>query len=172
MNRRLFLAGLRDRLLIGVGSWLYGLPSPARSSGSLTADQQRLLEAVLDTLVPADDYPGAVAAGIPDQIQALVSAEARHLRLYRRGLDVLAGRVGETGNGPFHALSLEARTAILEELARGYGPGAAFFMRVRHDVLSRFYASPAAYAMLGYQPPLAGYAYRPVKPGGGRSADA
>ncbi len=40
----------------------------------LTAQEYRILEAACDRLIPADDTPGAVAAGAPDYIDGLLGA--------------------------------------------------------------------------------------------------
>ena len=55
-----------------------------------TESQQRTLQAALDRLIPADDYPGAWDAGAGDYIARQLEGDSRHLLAsYRLGLDAM-----------------------------------------------------------------------------------
>lgn len=167
MTRRSFLGNAFRRALGVVGFWCYGLPVLAAAETALAPAHRDFLEALLDTLIPEDDYPGAIGAGVPMQMLSSLSDDARGQRIYRRGLDALSSRIQKNDAAPFHALSLARRSEALAAIEEGFGAEALFFRRLRNDAMIAFYSSRAAYEMLGYQPPAAGYAYRPVERDGG-----
>lgn len=82
-DRRALLAKIG--LLIGASALpIEALAAPARKGAAkrfLSPAQFQLLSAIVDTLIPATDTPGAVATGVPKQIDALLlnwaSAERR-----------------------------------------------------------------------------------------------
>lgn len=164
MNRRSFFGRVFRRALGVVGFWCYGMPGLAADRTELAPAHCAFLEALLDTLIPEDDYPGAVGAGVPAQVLGPLSDEARERRIYRRGLDALSRRIQERDTTPFHELPLARRGELLAVFEDGFSAEALFFRRLRNDAMTVFYSSREAYEMLGYQPPAAGYAYSPVEP--------
>ncbi len=149
------------------GFWLYGLPAAA---GDMTPRERAALDAVLDTLIPDDEYPGALRAGVPGRIEALLTESPRRARLYRRGLAVLESRSRRATGRSFQEMSGDERGEVLAGLQGGFGPGPVFFHYVRRDAMTAYYSTPDAYEMLAYEPPLNGYAYTPVGPEGGSDA--
>lgn len=149
------------------GFWLYGLPAAA---GDMTPRERASLDAVLDTLIPDDEYPGALRAGVPKRIEALLTESTRRARLYRRGLAALESRSRRATGRSFRELSADERDEVLAGLQGGFGPGPIFFHYVRRDAMTAYYSTPEAYEMLAYEPPLNGYAYTPVGPEGGSDA--
>lgn len=99
---------------------------------------------------------------MPTRIEELLARSPRRLRLYRRGLDAVERRARETAGSSFTDLAPDRRGEVLVAFQAGYGPGTIFFHYVRRDAMTRFYSSPAAYEMLGYQPPLNGYPFAPA----------
>lgn len=166
-GRRRFVQGA----LWAGAAWLYGLPTPTAAAESLDPARAAALEAVLDTLIPADDYAGALDAGVPGDIAAMLAGSPRRLRLYRRGLDAVERRARETAGAAFTALAPDQRTQVLGAFRSGYGAGAVFLYYVRRDAMTSFYSSPLAYEMLGYQPPLNGYPYQPAAADSTEQAD-
>jgi len=71
----------------------------------LTEDEHRILVAVCDRLIPADDTPGAVDSGVPEYIDALLGAFlVDPPRIWAGG--PTSGRFGgEAGFARFHRLS-------------------------------------------------------------------
>lgn len=153
---------------IAVGFWLYGLPAVA---GDMTPRERAAMDAVLDTLIPDDECPGALRAGVPNRIEALLTESTRRARLYRRGLAALESRSRRATGRSFLELSPDERGEVLAGLQGGFGPGPVFFHYVRRDAMTAYYSTPEAYEMLAYGPPLNGYAYTPVAPEGGRDAN-
>lgn len=167
MNRRSFLGNAFRRGFAAIGFWCYGLPGFGADDPELAPPQRIFLDALLDTLIPQDDYPGAIAAGVPMQLMRTLSGAARDRRVYRRGLDILSSRMSEKDARPFHQLSLARRSELLSSFESGFSAETLFFGQLRRDAMTAFYSSQAAYVMLGYQPPVGGYAYSPVEPGSG-----
>jgi hypothetical protein len=69
------------------------------------------------------------------------------------------GLARESARASFRSLDAAARERILLSLARvGAGDvGRRFFRRVRHDVLSLYWASAEGHKAIGYRAPVSGY---------------
>jgi len=134
---------------------------------------QVALEAVVDTIVPRDQDPGALDAGVPARIIAHLSTHPEALTLYRAGLGVLEGLARQAGASSFHALGGPEREQILSSLAGGpdgpRGVGAEFLVRARRDVLAFYWGSEVGQHVVGYPPPLSGYPDYADPPSGARS---
>jgi gluconate 2-dehydrogenase gamma chain len=115
LNRRDLIA--RTALLLGAAALpAEAFAAPAKKAARfLTAPQFALLSAVTDTIMPATDTPGALAAAVPERLDAMLrnwaSAETRS--------DILGALVriddaakAAKGKG-FAALSAADRTAVL-----------------------------------------------------------
>ncbi len=73
MDRRAALT--RIMVLVGattVAGGLAGCKQAAEKGTPMGAEQLALLGAIADTIIPATDTPGAVATGVPKQIDALL----------------------------------------------------------------------------------------------------
>lgn len=131
--------------------------------------QLAALRALLDRLIPADDFPGALAAGtdgyVLHQLAGDCAAEAPPLRLGLTQLDLeAAARHGAT----FRELEPAEQDAMLREIEAGRVAtawprevsAAAFFARMVELAHEGFYADPAnggnrnavSWRMLGYDP--------------------
>ncbi len=116
------------------------------------------LDALLDTLIPPDDWPGGAAAGCGEYVARLLGSDlAGRTALVEGGLDELA-RAG------FAALDAPARTRLVEELETGRA-GADWPVAAREFVAllvnlaaEGYYADPGnggnrdkrSWAMIGY----------------------
>lgn len=137
----------------------------------LSPPQLTALRALLDRLIPADDFPGAVEAGteyyILRQLAGDCAAEAPALAQGLSQLDAeVAAHHGSGGAKTFAALAMEQQDALLHELEAGKTAtvwpagigGAAFFNRLVDLAHEGFYADPGnegnrgavSWAMLGY----------------------
>jgi gluconate 2-dehydrogenase gamma chain len=125
-----------------------GSISPWRS---LTEDEARTLEAIVDRVIPADQDPGAAWAGVVNFVDKQLAGPYRRLRkTYRLGL---AG-TNETSvamfGGRFAELSAERRDKVLSAIEKGHVPGAGwkgiapsqFFDLVLNHTLEGFYGDP------------------------------
>ncbi len=131
----------------------------------LTVDQSRTLAAICDQIVPADDFPAASQAGVPDYIdRQLIRHYRRYQDEYRRGLEQ-AEALSRSRFGRELA-SLPARQQ-LEIVAALEQQKPEFFALVRNHTMEGYYGSPrhggnrdaVSWKMLGLpEPPLLGRA--------------
>ena len=101
-----------------------------RPGAYLSPDEMALLAAVAQTIVPQTDTAGAVEAGVPDTLQALLSewADDPMRSAWRTTLRQLEYHLDEAAGTTFRSASQEAREAAL-------GPiDAAVFAGEREDL--------------------------------------
>lgn len=137
----------------------------------LSPPQLTALRALLDRLIPADDFPGAVEAGteyyILRQLAGDCAAEAPVLAAGLSQLDAEAAALdGREGGGTFATLVVEQQGSLLRDLEAGKAATAwpneigcaTFFNRLVDLAHEGFYADPGnagnrgavSWAMLGY----------------------
>jgi len=130
-------------------------------------DQQlRCLRALLDAIIPPDDYPGAWDAGVGEylmrQLRGDLAASLPHYLSFLRGLDAEAQTLyGES----FASLDLARRTALLSKIENnelaGFGTiePAVFFRQIVEHCAEGYYSDPgnggnrdgAAWQMIGFE---------------------
>ena len=93
----------------------------------LSARQAGTLAALVDTIVPPDEHPGGVEAGV---LAALESVVAAHVDAYREILDTLDGQSAA-------------------DLLAAAGPESFVHTVVGH-VMTAYYNTPTAWAMVGF----------------------
>lgn len=139
-------------------------PSP------LTDAQTRALSALLDTLIPPDEWPGGGEGGVLAFLLAeFARADGLAPRLpeYRSALDALDAEARRLCPSDFASLPPADRDALLRRLEKGGAgvPGAwgdvspARFVRAAAEHATEgFYTSPAGMTMVGFRPmgPLGG----------------
>lgn len=153
MRRRTFLGRLRT-VFLAMTAGAFNTASGASNAGP----DGSTLAAVVDALVPADQDPGAVDAGIATQLSQVLESDPWARTIYVRGLRLLNELARDQYRAAFSDLPLAVRGELLQSLLFSGGPnGRQFFVRVRSDVLNRFYTSPAGREMLGYTLPNQGY---------------
>lgn len=121
--------------------------------------QLAALRAVLDRIIPADDFPGALAAGTDAYVVRVLAHEraADAPAIFRGLLDLDLLAATRHGDTRFSALSPLQQDALLTELDAA---GEPFFARLVEFALEGFYADPAnggnrdavSWRMLGYDP--------------------
>ncbi len=118
----------------------------------------RSFSLLVDTFVPTDAWPGALALGIDRQ---LLKSDLVH-PLYREkvilALVQLDQLCQQAYGREFVDLDLDDRSRLLEKLLknRAAGDPGAQLASLRYKTLVRFYTSPEAFEMLGYHPPSQG----------------
>lgn len=141
----------------------------------LTPSQLTALRALLDRLIPADDFPGALAAGTDNFIVALLAGDrAPEAPALAQGLTQLDAEAAARHSQTFAALPSTAQDALLTALELDHAAtvwpapltASAFFNRMVDLAAEGFYADPAnggnrdasSWRMIGYDPRL------PAKP--------
>ena len=78
------------------------------------------LPAVIDCLIPPDDFPGAYDAGVCEYIKQLFQTDlAEHAEFFRAGLNAIDSEALATYNTPFALLTPEQQIATLESVESG-----------------------------------------------------
>ena len=141
---------------------------------ALSEDDARTLGAACDAIIPPDQDPGAVQAGVVRFIdRQLATRQKKALGDWRAGLRGLDAAARRRQGKPFADLPVEAQTALLADAEKGHGEKAdwgdvdpaAFFRLLREHTMMGFYGDPrhggnrdrAAWRMLGVpDPPIRG----------------
>ena len=122
--------------------------------------QMRCLRALLDTIIPADDYPGAWEAGVGDYILRQLGGDlARMADRYREFLRWLDAEANAQHNDNFCELSLDARGDMLRAVESGDSGFADFFAQVVEHCGEGYYSDPGnggnrdgiAWQMVGFE---------------------
>jgi gluconate 2-dehydrogenase gamma chain len=123
----------------------------------VTPLQQQTLQAVVDCLIPQDEFPGAYDAGVCDYLTRLLETDlAPELEFYRAGLDAIEEEtLARFGTG-FARLALDNQTAILEAIDLG-------------DVITQWPVSPTRFFNLLVTTTAEGYYSDPLQ-GGNRGS--
>ena len=132
----------------------------------LTTKQTETLRALVDTIVPADDFPGGWEAGVGDYLLRQLESDLENcLSLYRDWLDALEIEAEKVFQRSFASLDLKARTSLLEAIEQGDIKSdwrvdqAGFFATIVEHCTEGFYADPGnganrdgiAWAMVGFE---------------------
>ena len=131
-----------------------------------TQRQLATLRALVDRIIPSDDFPGGWEAGVGDYLARQFARDLRHqAERYRAGLDALEAEAQWRAGMSFEALDAPAQDALLSriELGKAIGPWpidpAAFFRDAVNHAMEGFYSDPAnggnrdglAWRMIGFE---------------------
>lgn len=150
MKRRYFLASAAGACACSRG--------PRSSLRALNDEEARTLNAWLDCLIPADDEPGAVEAGVIHYIDRQLTKRYRKLQGdYRTALRLADTLALEEGAARFAELPFDQRTRLLESIEKSKP---ALFNMVLDHCMQGFLGSPrhggnkdyASWRMLGVPP--------------------
>ena len=107
------------------------------------------LPAVVDCLIPPDDFPGAYDAGVCDYIEQLLQTDlAEHAEFFRAGIDAIDSEALATYNAPFAVLTREQQIATLESVECGAVktswpmPPRHFFVMLVNTTAEGYYSDP------------------------------
>ena len=132
----------------------------------LDHSQWRCLEAVLDAIIPPDDYCGAVDAGVGDYLRRQFSGDlAALLPSYQRWLNDLETESRAFCGKSFAALDPEGQTSLLKRIERGEVKAAwsiepaPFFRQIVEHCAEGYYSDPGnggnrdgvSWRMIGYE---------------------
>ncbi len=136
----------------------------------LTEAEAATVSAISEQIIPADQDPGAIAAGVPNFIdKQLVGPYRRFQQAYRDGIAGVDETSRSLHGARFVSLPWEKQTELLLAMEAGKikGPGwasqsaASFFTLIRDHSLQGYYGSPrhggnreyVSYRMLGIDYP-------------------
>jgi len=128
------------------------------SAPPLSAKALATLRAVVDRLIPRDDFPGATDAGVDVYILRQLAGDlASERTLVASGLDAIETAARNGHGDPFASLSPDEQDALLERVA-GATATASFFNRLVELTAEGFYADPGqggnrdevSWRMIGY----------------------
>ncbi|CEK18922.1 Gluconate 2-dehydrogenase subunit 3 [Chthonomonas calidirosea] len=111
--------------------------------------QWHTLCALADTIIPADDYPSAIEAGVDHYLKRIFSTDLRgQLATYRLCLDLLNEETDMLYGASFPNLSVEQREELLARLEGGQHAltwplhPRYFLHRLYHLVAEGYYSDP------------------------------
>jgi hypothetical protein len=115
----------------------------------LTEPQRATLRALIDRLIPADDFPGGWDAGVGDYLERQFAGDLCHLLdVYRAGLDALDVEARVTAGISFAALPPDVQDELLRRVELGEVvtdwpvDAAAFFRAATEHAAEGFYGDP------------------------------
>jgi len=127
------------------------------SSKSSTEPDRKLLDAFVDTVIPKDQDPGAVEAGVTDELLTMFEKkqEMKQMTIYMlTAIDVTAYKKFSTS---FKKLELDQREKVLQLILHSRDkkdhPARKTIHQLRGRIVRFFYLSPTAREMLAYTAP-------------------
>ena len=148
---------LRQLLLTPLLLTFRGRPVRAESTRGVAErkDFEAAIAALVDTLVPDDETPGAIALGIDVEVLENIRAQEVYLEVAEEAIAWLDDQALNAHGVPFAALDEVARVALLQRAERSPRRSAQrqLFDNLADEVLRRYYANPAAWLQLGFAGP-------------------
>lgn len=118
VERRLFLlSGLFAASLSMTGARAaWAMPAPIENA--MTAPQMRFMAALCDTIIPASDTPGALAAQVPAFIDRIATraSDATAIDALRAAIDRLAGKLDKATGQAFATADVALRHRVLAQM--------------------------------------------------------
>ncbi|HYR58162.1 MAG TPA: gluconate 2-dehydrogenase subunit 3 family protein [Chthoniobacteraceae bacterium] len=125
----------------------------------LTAAEKRIVTALADLIIPADEFgPAASAVGVPDFIDEWVSApyepQVKDHKILRDGFAWIDAEATKRFSKGFADCEPAQQTAILEDIGRQGSDarkhGRDFFLLLRDRVAGGYYTTPEGWKAIGY----------------------
>ncbi|MGA7720353.1 MAG: gluconate 2-dehydrogenase subunit 3 family protein [Ignavibacteriaceae bacterium] len=146
--------------------------STAHRPGTLffTEHEYKLVEAIAEQIIPADNWPGGKDAGVANFIDLQLTGPYRRFQEdYRKGLAALENTCLNKFHSRFENISWDSQTSLLQDMEAGRleeyvwrkGFSAHFFELLRSHSLQGYYGSPRhggnknfiSYKMIGLDEP-------------------
>ena len=147
---------MRSAILLVGGAAAAGIPETAFAQGApafFTAEERAILDAYCGTMIPKTDTPGAIEAGVPAFIDAMMTnwAANRTRRQFKTALAAIDEAAKAAKGKGFGALSPAERLEVLtaHDLAQVGNPA---YRRLKELTLTGYYLSePGATVELRYE---------------------
>ena len=112
-----------------------------------TSQQTDVLRAVMNRIIPPDDFPDACDAGVIDYLYGQFQRDLKHLPdTYRAGLDSIEAEARATGATGFTTMCPEEQDALLSRIESGRVETgwstnlADFFLMLVHHAAEGYYS--------------------------------
>lgn len=128
-------------------------------SSALNAHELLTLSAMATRIIPADDTPGALEAGVVGYIDAKIKAKKPLLLLYQKGLRETDTSSQKSFRRRFYSLDQNQQTKVLKALETS-----DFFQQVRRDTIEGFCRSKIGQRVMGYPGSAQPHGYDPTTP--------
>ena len=127
-----------------------------------------VLRAVVDCLIPADDFPGAYKSGVCDYLERLLQTDLAHqAEFFRAGIEAIAAEALGRFDKPFAYLSASEQSSMLAAIESGAVetswpiPPARFFEMLVNTTIEGYYSEPQqggnrgaiSWVMTGFEEP-------------------
>jgi hypothetical protein len=131
----------------------------------LTPAHLTTLRALMNRIIPPDDYPGAWEAGVGDYLMRQFERDLKdYVDIYRRGLEALDAEAQARAGMDFATLDPEAQDELLRHIEKGEvktpwpTPPVPFFKTAVEHVIEGYYSDPGnggnrdgiAWKMIGF----------------------
>lgn len=132
----------------------------------LTETQQKILEALVNCVIPPDEDPGGWESGVGDYLYRQFERDLKDaVNIYQQGLLALDTEAQANFQKPFIALSADEQEKLLQQVEQGsvqtnwLVDPVAFFTMVVHHCAEGFYSDPGnggnreagAWKMIGFE---------------------
>ena len=121
----------------------------------LTTHETKTIEALLATLIPDDETPGALKLGVLEMILSKAATQYKYRHIIKKGsewLDHAAGRLSSAGFMDLRAGERDSIIARAMESQTG-SLSRKFLELMRADAFESYYSNPRSWAQLGYNGP-------------------
>jgi gluconate 2-dehydrogenase gamma chain len=117
----------------------------------ITVQESNLLDALVEQIIPTDEWPGGRDAGVTNFIdKQLTESYTRYQEVYRKGLLAIQETCKDQFQKQFEELPFEKQTLFLETMEAGKMEGKhwekgfdrQFFRLIRDHSMQGFYGSP------------------------------
>jgi hypothetical protein len=131
-----------------------------------TDEQCATLRAMIDRIIPADDFPSGWEAGVGDYLDRQLAGDLRHmLPIYQQGLQGLDAEAQQRYGAGFAALQASQQDTILAQIEQGQTEAfwsinpAQFFREACAHAAEGYYSDPGqggnrdgiSWQMLGFE---------------------
>ncbi len=147
--------GLRSRRLFMLGGGA-ALVSPflAACNPNSRKAPPSLMSSICDTILPADEHPGALDLGIDQQLTELKNAGSTRFDFLSNAIEFIDNQAKRRYQTSFTELDIDEREKLILELLQN-APSAQRhqLINLRTEILRRYYRTETGHQSLGYQAP-------------------
>ncbi len=143
----------RRQFMLG-GVAVLGMPWLAACAPNNRQGPQTLMSSICDTILPADEHPGALDLGIDQQLIDVVNSGRTRFDFISSTITFIDNRAKQQHHRSFTELDIDERERLVLELLQN-APSAQRRqqMNLRAEVLRRYYRTETGHHSLGYRAP-------------------